>query len=600
MRSISRAIGLVAMLALAGESFGAQIEAVAVPTSAEIALGANSQGKTAPRLPGAEMKALALVAPRNGVANGQILLKATGGPATTRVTVSDLKGPGSATIPAAAVQVRYGQYITGEKNLSVYRWQKDIGLSANAANDQAAAYNIKQGYWRLDCLLPTAQCELEEGLPRCAWLTFTIARDAAPGQYKGAATVAGADAAIPIELEVVDAIVPDLAASAMSNDIRPTWEVIALGNGIPLEDCWKSDRFWKVTEAYLAALGRLRVGSCGVSVMAPSTTSSLGMVQWIKTGDKWSWDYAVMDKFIETYRRAVGEPRVVEATTFTHDEQKPGLTILYTDAATGQQAVLVMPDGEPAADLAAAFVKDLTAHLATLKLDRKLVVGIWHDKMQHTGGTIRQRLLKDFPDLKLSLWAHSDGWGKPVQDRVGFYMAKCHMGGPGAGRGLEDAKAFPYPIKSGMRPAVENPFAFGPHAWDAIARDFVGLGQVDFSNWSAERRAKEYTYYGAGMFTSYQRQLVYPMQDGQVVTGVLYELFREYAQDYELLKLMQAKGVNTGFLADPKAAIQTLGDWDKAGGRLGVAGKATPAKVDAMHRDILRQAGEAKVAPEGK
>ena len=599
MRSIVGWMLVIPVLVVTGATSAARIEAYAVPTSAEIAVGADSGGKSAPRLPGAEMKALVIVAPRNGVANGQILLKAAGGPATTRVTVLDFTGPGGATIPAAAVQVRYGQYITSGKNLSVYRWQKDIGMSAEAANDQAAAYNLKQGYWRVDCLLPTGQCELEEGLPRCAWLTFHIARDAAPGRYSGAATAAGAETAIPIELEVVDAVVPDPAASAMSNDIRPTWEVIALGNGIPLEDCWKTDRFWKVTEAYLAALGRLRVSRCGVGVMAPSTSSSLGMVKWVKNGDAWSWDYAAMDKFIATYRRAVGEPRVVEATAFSHDEQRCGLSILYTDAVTGKQAMLVMGDDQAAGDLAAAFVKDLTAHLAVLKLDGKLAVGIWHDKMQHTGGKIRQRLLKEFPDLKLSLWAHSDGWGKPVQGRVGFYMAKCHMGGPGGPRIMEDAKAIPYPIKSGMRPAWERPVAFGPFAWDAIARGFAGLGQVDFANWSADRRAKEYTYYGAGMFTSYQRQLVYPMQDGQVVTGVLYELFREYAQDYDLLKLMQAQGVKTGFLADPRAAIQTLGDWDKAGGRLGV-GRATPAKVDATHHDILRQAGQAKVRPEGK
>ena len=70
------------------------------------------------------------------------------------------------------------QYITGEKGLSVYRWQKDIGVSAKATEDKPGAYAIKQGYWRVDCLLPDKQCSVEEKLPRCAWLTFNIARDA--------------------------------------------------------------------------------------------------------------------------------------------------------------------------------------------------------------------------------------------------------------------------------------------------------------------------------------------------------------------------------------------------------------------------------------
>ncbi len=574
------------LLGLALPTAGQQVEAYPIPISAEISVGANSRGAKAPAPPAPAEKALVVVAPRNGVANGQILLKAQGAAATTSVAVCDLKGPGGAAFPAAKVQVRYGQYITGEKALSVYRWRKDIGASAAADEDRASSYNIAQGLWRVDCLLPTAQCQVEENLPRCAWLTFSVSPEAAPGLYKGTATVAGAGATVPIELEIVDAMVPDPADSAMSNDVRPMWEVIAFGNGIPLEECWKSERFWKVTAAYLHKLGQLRMSNCGIAVMAPSTTSSLGMVRWVKKDEGWSWDYTVLDRFIATYRKSVGEPRVLDATALVHDEQRAGLSFLYTDADTGREGVFQMPDGQAAADLVVAFVRDLRAHLAKLGLDQRLALGIWHDKMQHTGGTIRQRLLQELPDLKVSLWAHSDGWGKPLKERVASYMSKCAMG-PSLG----------YPIKIGMRRAFEKPISFGPYAWDAAARNYVGLGQVDLANWSEDRRAAEYTYYGAGMFTSWQRHLAYPMQDDQVVTGVLYELFREYAQDYDLIKLMQAQGVKTGFLADPRAQLDTISELDKFG-RLFARG--APAQVDVLHHAILRQAGQAKARPEGK
>jgi hypothetical protein len=558
---------ILAFCALPSLARAGQIEAYPIPTSAEISIGLDSKGAKARPIPAPSEKALLVVAPRNGVANAQILLRAQGGPAAAAVAVSDLQGPGGASIAAGKVQVRYGQYITGEKNLCVYRWQKDIGLSPEAGDDKAAGYGISQGIWRIDALLPTGRCEVEENLPRCAWLTFTVERDVAPGLYKGAAKVDGVEAAIPVELEVVDAVVPGLAESAMTNDIRPMWEVIALGNGVGLDECWRSDKFWKVTGAYLARLGALRMSSCGIGVVAPATTSSLGMVKWTRKGDKWSWDYAVMDKFIET----------------------------------GRQALLQLADDEAAAELAAAFVKDLTAHLAALKLDKKLALGIWHDKMSHTGGKIRQRLLKDMPDLKLSLWAHSDGWAfanPAVKDRVGSYMSKCPIENPGSGMVSPD-KVFPYPIKIGMRRAFEKPIAFGPYAWDAAVRNRAGLGQVDFANWGGDRRAKEYTYFGAGMFTSWQRQLVYPMYEDQVVTGVLYELFREYAQDFELIKLMQAKGVKTGFLESPRRELDTISELDRVG-RLFARPDAEPAKVDRMHWDILRQAGQAKVRPEGK
>jgi hypothetical protein len=204
-----------------------------------------------------------------------------------------------------------------------------------------------------------------------------------------------------------------------------------------------------------------------------------------------------MDRFIETYRKVAGESRVLEATAFAQDEHKPALSVVYTDGDTGKEALLQTVDDEAAAELASAFVKDLTVHLAMLGLEKKLALGIWHDKMTHGGGRIRQRLLKDFPDLKLSLWAYSDGRGAPVADRVGSYMSKCN-----------EEKPYPYAIKIGMRRAFERGVAFGPFAWDAAVRNHAGLGQVDFANWGGERRAKEYTYFGAGMFTSWQRHLV--------------------------------------------------------------------------------------------
>jgi len=598
MRTVLCATGLLALFLVASPSPAGQIEAYPIPASAEVSVGANSKGVKGPPVPGPGERSVVVVAPRNGVANAQILLKARGGAVTTRVTVSDLRRPGGAAIPAEAVRVRYGQYITGEKNLSVYRWQKDIGISANAAEDKAAAYGISRGLWHIDCLLPTPQCEVEEDLPRCAWLTFQVARDAAPGAYKGTAAVAGLDALIPIELEVVDAVVPDPARSAMTNDIRSMWEVIALGNGIPLEECWKSEKFWKVTAAYLEKLGQLRMSSCGIAVVAPSTTSSLGMVQWTRKGDRWSWDYAVLDRFIETYRKAVGEPRVLDATAFSQDEHKVGLSIIYTDADTGKPAFVQMGDDDETAALAVAFLKDLTAHLATLKLEKKLALGIWHDKMGHTGGKIRERLLAECPDLKLSLWAHNDGWGMSWKNHVGLYMSKCPTEKPVTNKVYVDQDVS-YPIQMGMRRAFENPTAFGPIIWDCVVRRHAGMGQVDFSNWSAERRAKEYTYFGAGMFTSWQRQLVYPMVDDQVTTGVLYELFREYSQDFELIRLMQAKDVKTGFMADPRATLNTVSRIDRTG-RCILNPGTDPAAVDRMHHDILHQAGAAKIRPEGQ
>jgi hypothetical protein len=231
-------------------------------------------------------------------------------------------------------------------------------------------------------------------------------------------------------------------------------------------------------------------------------------------------------------------------------------------------------------------------------LDKKLALGIWHDKMGHTGGKIRAALLKECPDLKLSLWAHQDGWGMSWKERIGLYMSKCPTEKAIAGKVWVDERVA-YAIRMGFRRAFENPTAFGPIIWDCVVRKHAGMGNIDFANWSADRRAKEYTYFGSGPFTSWQRQLVYPMSGDEVTTGVLYELFREYSQDFELIAMMQAKGVNTGFLADPRATLNTVSQIDKTG-RCILNPGADPASVERMHWDILRQAGAEKVRPGGK
>jgi hypothetical protein len=564
--------------------------------------------------PEASGKILKTAGPINGVAHGQILLKTAKESVTTAVKVGVLKSGDGTIFPAENILVRYGQYYYRSMGdlTNVYRWKKCIGGDPRYNKGKPDEYPkidpdpTKGGLFRICPLLPEPKCTVEAGLARSAWLTFNIPSDTKPGIYKGTASVKGS-AEIPLELEIVDAVLPDRLQSPMVNNVRVRWEHLAFGNGIPLEECWKSDRFWALVEAYLPKLVELRNPICQIGISSPSyvtTVASEGMVSWTKEGENWSWDFTALKRFLAIYKKVIGEPRYIEATAFrqiNYFRVTPAFPVLYTDKATGEKAYVELSQSEPKhVEMVVNFVKKFREVLKEAGFTQTLTIGIYHDKMIASSGTdnFLDRILEVFPDIKLSGWSHGNRIGTKYTKHLALMNCKLAKTLDREKRAyIQTSNAFGGKI--GIK-AVN----IGMGVLNASAANYHGMGFVEFNRWSGKRVPRgKFVYFKGAPFHHYGGHLVFPLYDGkEVVTSVDYEIFRVFSQDYELLELLRAKDPNDPLVT---GLMGWLRQYTFIGGGAGLAYKEAPPEkqyrpelvkaLEEKHLEILRAAGKAKI-----
>lgn len=546
---------------------------------------------------------LKVMAPRNGIGSGQILLKSTQGTRETRVTVSDLQGGGGASLSSDNIRVRYGQWAYGNSKyrpLSVFEWKQAIGLDAeqtkkNEPVDLATLDLSKSGLWTVDPLLPEKTCKIHQKLPRTCWLTVSVGKDVAPGVYKGAVKVAGGPD-VPLELTVVDAVLPDREQSPMVNNPNFRWEIIARGNGIPVEEWWKSERFWKMVEKYLAVLPGIRGRTCQVGVLAPSNPcSTQGMVKWIRDGEEWSWDFTNMERFIELQRKVAGDPAIVEASNIGGTASN-GLTINFVDKATGKPGSVVLMGDDPRTwKVAVRFVKALKQSLARLKLEDKLCLGVWTDKdgirmhLPNWRSPLLKSLIDNFPDLKISGWSHGNGI-QIKHSNIGIVMGKINSTRRKYPYCLLGSMMYPRRMSGLTYKSVGIPATIWRNA--SYAKD--GVGFITLAGWSQRqlRRGGLFKYKGHYSFSTELNIMVYPLYKGEVVTNVRYEVFRESCQDFELIKMMRKKKVESPVLTEMRTWLKKNGEMyrrDHPTSHEWISG------YDSKHCEILEAAGKARI-----
>jgi hypothetical protein len=122
-----------------------------------------------------------------------------------KVAISDLAGPGGASIPASAIDTGYGSY-------RIIR----MGLDGSV-------YTIEPRW-----ILPKADVDLPKGQTRSFWFTVHTPANAAPGVYNGKVTVtpaAGTPATMPVRFTVrkgtLDAT--DIPVGPFGGGIRSPW-----------------------------------------------------------------------------------------------------------------------------------------------------------------------------------------------------------------------------------------------------------------------------------------------------------------------------------------------------------------------------------------
>jgi glycosyl hydrolase family 123 len=226
---------------------------------------------------------------RNGAFTGRVLVSSLSPIKGLTVTASDLKG--AAVIPAAAVQVRYGQ-----PNGSAYRRRGPATYDGLALASPATIAVVK-------------------GSGRAAqpvWITINVPKDAKPGDYAGALTVSAKDAddvAVPIKLSVADWTLPDVKDFASWFGLVQSPESLAMHYKVPM---W-SEKHWALIDRSFELMGQVGTRIVYIPLIRRSHFGNPhSMVRWIKKADgTWDHDFSIFEKYIDTALKRLGKLDVI-------------------------------------------------------------------------------------------------------------------------------------------------------------------------------------------------------------------------------------------------------------------------------------------------
>ncbi len=235
---------------------------------------------------GAKLTPIRLIAPRNGVASGQVVLLSATPLTGVKATMSALKPEiGTGDIPAKALQVRYG---------------------GNSSSNVIKTTAIKTKFF--DVLQDDAPTG---GNVQPIWVTVNLPADTKPGNYTGTLTVTAPglkENEVKVQLEVAPWDCPAPQKFSTYVELIQSPENVAATYGVPL---W-SEEHWALLEASFKLLGQAGVDDVYIPLITRTHyNNSQTMVRWIKNGDTYTPDFTIMDRYLDLWEKYVGKPETV-------------------------------------------------------------------------------------------------------------------------------------------------------------------------------------------------------------------------------------------------------------------------------------------------
>ncbi len=237
----------------------------------EILEGADYSDKNDPEA------AIRIVGTRNGAFSGQAVVYFKTPAKGPDASVSDLilRG-GAATIPAAAIEVRYAI-------------PRGLGESSKPSP--------------FDALTETPR---PDGTTHPVWITVNVPQDAPPGEYEGTVSVAGRS--IPVRLTVCDWTLPAPADFITFVDFIQSAESVAVQYNVPL---W-SDRHVELVGASFRQLAKVGNKTIYLHLAGRSNFgNSETIVRWTKEGDGFKHDFSPVEQYLDAALKNGIKPAVI-------------------------------------------------------------------------------------------------------------------------------------------------------------------------------------------------------------------------------------------------------------------------------------------------
>ena len=528
------------------------------------------------------LRPIALAAPQNGWATGRVVASCDKPIRGLAATVGALAGPKGATIPASAVNLRYGAFdgigsASGPASLLFARHlpaaRTDGMLDAPPEVVPVAKKALGRG-------VPAARkadglpASLTDGAVLPIYVSVHIPKTAPPGDYRGTLTIAAKDekgVRVPVEVKVVGWTLPDPPDFGYWCGMIQSPEGVGLRYGVPL---W-SDAHWKFIGRSFDVIAQL--GSRVVFVPLGAETeygNSESMVLWVPAkrppppkdadeedlpkGPYYTHDFTRVEKYLDVAMEHLGKPNfvVVGVWQFCEFGKSPRITLL--DPKTGRRRTIEGP--KHGTDESKAFWDPvLTRMKAILKqrgLDGRMLLGYISDRVpgKATVGVFHKILPRvswqgqRHPPRGAEYLVHDGGW-KPV-------LYQSNVWGCGSFPDPTVRRHYGWKYSDGVAGGVRTWLNRGVYDRDAVVAyrglsenillsNRRGQGQIGADFWPApaakpgtRRRGTLYSRYphsqnvGAGNKGVTANQLLYPGPAGAVPT-VRFEILREGIQECE-------------------------------------------------------------------
>jgi hypothetical protein len=511
-----------------------------------------------------------LVAARGGVFSGQVLVGSGRKLAGLRASVGALTGPGGASLPASAVQVRYGQgHPVSEMNTLSANAQGNRGLESVGKSLAMLRYapeakrpkGMRSKHFRVwrrkilsevffyDHLAPRPP----ESLPaeRCVpvWVTVSVPRKAAPGGYTGTLSISagGAKKEVPLRVHVMDWTVPQPKDFATIMAVEPSPYGVAAHYEV---EPW-SDRHFELMENTFRLLGEIGNDMVVVPVLLGTEfgNGDDSMIRWKKTGPGYSCDLSILDRFLTVIKRH-GHPLCISFVV-CHSPQGDGPGKEHPQVLLADGKPLDVP--KPGSAAAIALWKPLAAGLKeTLKkhgLDGSLHWGYLGDILN---GPINDTI-KMFGEIAPGVgWARgAHGWGK--EGGPFSFSTTVRMTGTPLDRAghIRSYKGWGRKWRRLVFTRVENPtsnvYGFtGPIRYRQAPEAALAAGNDGIGRWGADYWARTYKCWGNVSPTVLS--LFWPGPKG-AEGGARFEILREGLQEAEARVCLEKKLENKAYAA---------------------------------------------------
>jgi hypothetical protein len=459
------------------------------------------------------LRPVALSAPRNGVASGQVVVSAAEPLKGLAAKVSDLRSATGAPMPASAIAVRHA-------------WQ--------AKGEQPNPFDV----------LSTRPSDGQPIQP--VWLTVKVPADAKPGNYTGTLTLSGplATTTVPVELMVYDWTLPAPAAWTTWVALLESPETLALHYRVPM---WSDSHFGLVDQS-LALLGQLGSRVAIVSALANTWLGSEPMVVFRRETGKLVPDFRFVERYLKLYAKHASEPQVLWLQVWNvtlEDSRRRAAAIpvleLQGDKVVPAEAPMFGDDGsEP---LWSSVLAGARRAMKGLGWDeRRLMLGTQQDAWPHKATIAFFR--KIAPDVPWVIYSHGTGSSELQRG----FVINPDQGGGHSQPGWLHPRGYPNCTnhRNSLVAASYLP-NYRQAGLDALTHGFSGTGGYGFDFWplpdaNGRTQAKLLAHDTGGnwyrLFRGAVRTLTAPGPDGPLPT-VRYEMLREGLQEAEALAFIE-------------------------------------------------------------